>query len=253
MTRPVTILGNWKMHKTAREASTFVSQLAKRLQKTSTRVYIAPSFIAIGAAAEAARQSEIVIGAQNLNENDCGAFTGEVSSEMIKEAGARFVIIGHSERRNIFHETDADVNSKVKKAVSEGLQPILCIGESKEERNQNHTHKVLEMQLREGLAGLSSDALNSLLIAYEPIWAIGSGSMASPEMAQEAHHHCREIITEIWGEKRAKTTPILYGGSVKPEMTKALMQEPDIDGALVGGASLDIETFYQIIQAAGGS
>jgi triosephosphate isomerase len=176
---------------------------------------------------------------------DEGAFTGEISARMVKEAGAKFVILGHSERRRLFHETDATVHQKLKKAFSSHLLPILCVGETLEEREAGKTFDVLSHQLKTALAGLTPA---EMILAYEPVWAIGTGKTATPEIAQEAHHFCRGLLKKLWGEEQAAKIHILYGGSVTPETAHALAKQPDIDGALVGGASLDAAKFIQIIQ-----
>ncbi len=236
------IAANWKMHKTGAEAKDFIHLLKAQLPLSASKIFIAPSFTAISRAAEAAKGTSVVIGAQNMHEAEDGAFTGEVSAKMIKEAGAKFVILGHSERRQLFHETDAIIHLKLKIAFSSQLLPVLCIGETLEERKSGKTFDVLSRQLKTALA---SSAPADLVIAYEPVWAIGTGMAATPEMAQEAHHYCRKLLTELWGSNQ---TSILYGGSVTPETAPLLAKQPDIDGALVGGASLEVPKFIQIIQ-----
>jgi len=180
-----------------------------------------------------------------MHEADEGAFTGEISARMLKDAGVQFVIVGHSERRRLFHETDAVVHLKLKKAFSSQLLPILCVGETLEDREARKTFDVLSHQLKTALAGTLPA---ELILAYEPVWAIGTGKTATPEIAQEAHHFCRGLLKKLWGEDHAAKTHILYGGSVTPETASALASQPDIDGALVGGASLDPAKFIQIIQ-----
>ncbi len=244
MKRAPIIAGNWKMYKTAAEAASFVSALAPLVANASARVLIAPPFTAIHAAAAAAKNTTIVIGAQNMSDAVEGAFTGEISSRMLVEAGARFVLLGHSERRALFHETDPFIRLKIQRALLDGLLPILCIGESEEQRTQGKTKSVLEGQLAACLEGIEP---RELVIAYEPIWAIGTGKTATPEMAQEAHSQCRAFVKGLWG----RDLPILYGGSVKPDLIGALMQMPDIDGALVGGASLEVASFAKLIQNIG--
>ncbi|HEX4838843.1 MAG TPA: triose-phosphate isomerase [Rhabdochlamydiaceae bacterium] len=234
------IAANWKMYKTGAEAQEFLTQIQGKIA-SSVKVFIAPPFTALPMMAS----KEIVLGAQNMHEAEEGAFTGEISARMLKDAGAKFVILGHSERRRLFHETDALIHQKLKKAISSGLLPLLCIGESLEDRESKKTFDVLSTQLKAALAGVSS---SEIVLAYEPIWAIGTGKTATPEMAQEVHQFCRSFLKKLWGEVIAAQTSILYGGSVTPETSPALAKQPDIDGALVGGASLDVAKFIQIIQ-----
>lgn len=238
------IVGNWKMYKTRSEAQQFIRTLASLIGPApSARVFIAVPFTAIQAASEAAKGTPIVIGAQNMHDEEEGAFTGEISVNMLQDAGARFVILGHSERRQLFHEDDAFIHRKLKRALKHKLNPILCVGETQEQRERGKTREVLLRQLEEGLKGLKGEELHALTIAYEPVWAIGTGKTATPQIAQEAHAICREILKA----KNADKTAILYGGSVKPENAQDLLDEPDINGALVGGASLNVQTFAQII------
>ena len=234
------IAANWKMYKTGTEAQEFLTHLKGKITP-AVKVFIAPSFTAL----PVMTSQEVVIGAQNMHEADEGAFTGEISARMLKNAGAKFVILGHSERRRLFHETDAMIHQKLKKAFSAHLLPILCIGETLEDREAGKTFEVLSHQLKTALAGLPPA---ELIIAYEPVWAIGTGKTATPETAQEAHQFCRELLKKLWGEDFAAKTHILYGGSVTPETAHTLSKQPDIDGALVGGASLDPKKFIQIIQ-----
>jgi triosephosphate isomerase len=237
------IAANWKMHKTGVEAEEFLNKLNSQLPNPSVKIFVAPSFTALSRAS--ALKSPALIGAQNMHEADEGAFTGEVSARMLKEAGARFVILGHSERRHLFHETDALIQKKLKKALTSQLLPILCIGETLEERESGKTFEVLTRQLKTALEG---SAPAEIILAYEPVWAIGTGKTATPEIAAEAHRYCRDLLKKIWGENAGAKTSILYGGSVTPENISGLAKQPDIDGALVGGASLDVHKFIQIIQ-----
>lgn len=246
-TRIPIIAANWKMNKTGTQAAEFIHKLAPEILHLSTRIFVAPAFTAIAVAAHAAHGTKIVIGAQNMHEAEEGPFTGEVSAPMLKEAGARFVILGHSERRRLFHETDAQINSKVKRALSDGLLPLLCIGETLEERSKDQTKNVLSRQLEESLKEIGPC---EMVIAYEPVWAIGTGKTATPEIAEEAHSFIREVIARNWGRPAAERLNILYGGSVTPENAPSLLKKSDIDGALVGGASLDPHKFIQIIQGA---
>jgi triosephosphate isomerase len=247
MKRIPLIAGNWKMYKTRAETQAFISELLPLVASSQRRIYLAPPFTAIETACTAARGSKIVIGAQNVHDAAEGAFTGEVSCRMLKELGATFVIIGHSERRTLFSEHDTWINRKLKRALSEGIVPILCIGETFEQRESGSTDTVLQQQLEEGLQGVTKEELKSVIIAYEPIWAIGTGKTATPELAQVVHSRCRLWIEKKYGLDVAGQVYILYGGSVKPDNIAALMQEPDIDGALVGGAALDPRSFAQLI------
>ncbi|MBS0648303.1 MAG: triose-phosphate isomerase [Verrucomicrobia bacterium] len=244
MTKRVPIIAaNWKMHKTGVETEEFLNTLNSQLLNPPIKIFVAPAFTALSRAS--AIKSPALIGAQNMHEADEGAFTGEVSARMLKEAGARFVILGHSERRHLFHETDALIQKKLKKALTSQLLPILCVGETLAERETGKTFEVLTRQLKTALEG---SAPAEIILAYEPVWAIGTGKTATPEMAGEAHQFCRDLLKKIWGEGSAIKTSILYGGSVTPENISGLAKQPDIDGALVGGASLDVHKFIQIIQ-----
>jgi triosephosphate isomerase (TIM) len=238
MTRRHIVAGNWKMYKTASEAVEFVETLAGQLPEGQAEVWLAVPFTAIRETAAVA--GPIVVGAQNMNDATEGAFTGEIAGRMLIDAGARFVLIGHSERRHVFGESDAFINRKVKRAIADGLQPLLCVGETLDERKEGQTHEVLTEQLTAALEGVES--LESVVLAYEPVWAIGTGHSATPEIAQEAHSFCRAFLSE-----RGVDLPILYGGSVKPDNAATLMAQEDIDGVLVGGASLDPEQFLKII------
>lgn len=231
------------MYKTAQEAREFILELAPHVAHAHIQVFLAVPFTALHAATLAARGTSLVIGAQNMHDAPEGAFTGEISCRMLLDVGARFVLLGHSERRGYFHESNSFLNRKIKRALLDGLQPVLCVGETQEEREQGRTEQVLTSQLKEGLEGLKKEELSKIAIAYEPVWAIGTGKTATPEMAQAAHHFCRALLTKLG----AADLPILYGGSVKPETIAGLMQMPDIDGALVGGASLNASTFAKII------
>lgn len=244
------IIGNWKMHMGASETAMFVQSLLPKIGETTVFVGIAPPFTSIEAAVNKAEKSYLNIGAQNMSEFPKGAYTGEISSNMLKEGGVSFVILGHSERRMHFREDDQMIHRKVKWALQEELLPILCIGESQEERDEELTEKVLTHQLSEALKDFSKKELENLVIAYEPVWAIGTGKTATPDSAQKTHHLIRSFIKGQWREEIADRIPILYGGSVKPDNTAALMAEPDIDGALIGGASLEVESFAKIIELA---
>ena len=242
------IAGNWKMFKTVLEATVYVKELRGLVKDINdVTVVVAPPFTAVHAASEAARNSNIGVSAQNMSWEREGAFTGEISAGMIKEAGAEYVIIGHSERRTLFGETDVTVNRKLNTAIASLLTPIVCIGETLEQRERNETMDVLDRQIKAGLDGVSGDQVAALVMAYEPVWAIGTGRTATPVQAGEAHAHIRSRLRQWFGAAAADQCLLLYGGSVKPDNIGDLMAQADVDGALVGGASLDVRTFYDII------
>jgi len=243
------IAGNWKMNKDLSEAIQLVSDLKNELDGKSlnTEVIIAPPFISLEAVKSLTINSVIKLGAQNMHNADSGAFTGEVSAHMLRSVGCEYVILGHSERRIIFGESDEVINQKVKQAFVNGLTPILCCGESLEERENNTTFNVIEKQITAGLKDLDSNNIENIVIAYEPIWAIGTGKTASPEQAQEVHAFIRKLLSELSNEEVASNITIQYGGSVKPDNAKELLSKPDIDGALVGGACLNADSFKDII------
>jgi triosephosphate isomerase len=245
-----TIVGNWKMHKTGHEAAEYIYALGPISEKTTSRIYVAPAFTALEAASLASKNKKIFIGAQNLSDHESGAFTGEISARMLREVGVRFVLIGHSERRHIFHENDAQINRKVKLAIKYQFQPILCIGETREERENGNTENVLQSQIRNALEDFQEGELESLMLAYEPVWAIGTGLSATPEIAEKAHVFCRLILHNLFSKEFADICAILYGGSVKSDNTKELLSMKNIDGLLVGGASLEVDSFAKIILAA---
>jgi triosephosphate isomerase len=250
MRRPL-IVANWKMHKTAHEAVVFVREISALIRGIDQiDVVVAPPFTALSAAAEAARTTSIGVAAQDVFFEREGAFTGEVSTLMLKHAGATMVIVGHSERRQLFGETDDWVNRKTRAVMDAELTPIVCIGETLEERDGGQTLIVLDRQLRGGLAELTGDQVASLVIAYEPVWAIGTGRNATPSEAGEAHRHIRARLSEWFGTQAADRCRILYGGSVKPDNIRDLAALPDVDGALVGGASLDAGSFAGIVRNA---
>jgi triosephosphate isomerase len=242
------IAGNWKMNKTGAEAVDFATRLRAAYSTPPVReVIIAPPFTALQAVAEAIRGSFIQLSAQNLHEAEKGAYTGEISSGMLREAGCTHVIIGHSERRTLFTEGNDRINRKLQTALKAGLKPIFCVGESLRQREENQTEKVIEDQLKEGLNNLNVDDIGSMMIAYEPVWAIGTGKTASPEQAEEVHQFIRGWIGR-WGRPEiAAELTILYGGSVTPRNISELMEQPDINGALVGGAALEVDSFIQLI------
>lgn len=244
---------NWKMNKSGLEAVAWVREFAlltRELSADAAEVVIAPPFTAIATAAEAVHGSHLTVAGQNLHFEREGAFTGEVSAGMLKAAGALSVIIGHSERRRLFGETDEGVRRKIGAAHGAGLTPIVCVGETLEERERGETLTVLDAQVRAGLDGCSGDQIGALILAYEPVWAIGTGKNATAAEAGEAHAHIRRRLREWFGGAHADRTRILYGGSVKPENIRELIGLADVDGALVGGASLDAASFASIVQKA---
>ena len=247
------IAGNFKMFKTVPETVSYINDLRALITESKAfgvDVVIAPPFTSLSAAAEAVKGSIIGVAAQNLHWEREGAFTGEVSAAMIHGAGARSVIIGHSERRTLFGETNDSVNKKTHAAITGGLVPIVCIGETLEQRDRNETMAVLDRQIKDGLDRITGEQLSRLVIAYEPVWAIGTGRNATPAQAGEAHRHIRQRLQQWFGRDASEKCRVLYGGSVKPDNIAKLMADPDVDGALVGGASLDPKSFFAIISQA---
>ena len=242
------VCANWKMHKTVADAVKFVKELRGLAKDVAdVEIVVAPAFTAIHAAAEAARNSNVAIAAQDLHWEREGALTGEVSGAMLREAGAEYAIVGHSERRALAGETDAMVNRKTAAAFAAGLVPIVCIGETLDQRERRETFDVLDRQIKHGLDGLTSEHLAQLVLAYEPVWAIGTGRNATPAQAAEAHGHIRQRLRQWFGGDAAEGCHIIYGGSVKPENIGDLASQSDVDGALVGGASLDVRAFFEIV------
>ncbi len=249
MSRTPLIAGNWKMYKTGPEAVQTAKNLAALCTNVSSvEVMIAPNFIALQQVADTLKGSCVKTGAQNLYFETQGAFTGEVSADMIKSAGVEYVIIGHSERRQFFGDTDTWVNKKIHAAISEDLTPVLCIGETESQRDEEKTFQVLDKQVSDGLKGFGSDELEGLVLAYEPVWAIGTGKTATADQVDEVHQYLRSLLEKLFSKEFAGQTRILYGGSVKPENAKELMGIEDVDGALVGGASLEADKFINIIK-----
>ena len=246
--RPL-IAGNWKMYKTGPQAAELASGLKSLVSDVAdVDVMVAPPYTALGVVTEILRDSMMHVGGQDLFWEEEGAYTGQISAPMLKAVGCTYVIIGHSERRQYFSETNATVNRKLRAALLGGLMPVMCIGESEAEREANQTFSVVEKQLEEGLEGLAADELQELTIAYEPVWAIGTGKTATTDQAQEVHEFIRGWIEKAYGDVIAKGIRILYGGSVKPANIGDLMAMADIDGALVGGASLDADSFAGIVR-----
>ncbi len=247
--RKLIIAGNWKMNKTVAEGLTLVQGLRRDLKEIKeVDIVVCPPFTSLESVSKDIIDSNIRLGAQNMSENNVGAFTGEIAAVMLKEFSVRYVILGHSERRQYQKESDALVAKKALAAHTASLKPIVCVGETLEEREANRTRQVVETQVRGSLAGLTKEQAEETVLAYEPVWAIGTGKTATTEQAQEVHAFIRQLLTEIFGEATAKRMRIQYGGSVKPSNARELMSQPDVDGALVGGASLDIRSFADIIK-----
>ncbi|MCX8082213.1 MAG: triose-phosphate isomerase [bacterium] len=240
------VAGNWKMYKTPQESISFAKNLKEGIKTYNDRdILICPPFTSLFPVYDVLRGTPIKLGAQNVYFEEEGAFTGEISTRMLKESGVSYVICGHSERRNIFMETDEVINKKIKKTISDGMTAILCIGEKLEERENGETFNIIKKQIYGCLNGINH--IENIVIAYEPVWAIGTGKNATPEQAEEVHFFIRELIEKSFGKESAEKILILYGGSVKPENIDSLMAQKDIDGVLVGGASLKIESFLRII------
>ena len=246
MRRPL-IAGNWKMHNNCAQSVELVSQLIKSVPASEVDIVVAPPYTALSSVAAVLKDSPIALAAQNIFWEESGAFTGEIAPAMLKDVGCTHVIIGHSERRQFFNETNDTVNKRLKASLKASLIPIVCIGETLSEREGEKTLAVIEEQITEGLHNVSPDEMKPLIIAYEPVWAIGTGKTATPEQAQEVHHFIRELVARIFSGPIAEEIRILYGGSVKPDNVDHLMAQTDIDGALVGGASLKADSFTRII------
>lgn len=247
MRKPL-MAGNWKMNKTVAEAVDMVKALKTAVADVKdVEILVCPTFTSLYAVNNEIKGSNINLGAQNLFWEAKGAFTGEISPAMVKDCGCSYVIIGHSERRQYFGETDETVNKRAKAAFASGLIPVVCVGETLDEREKNVTFKVIETQIRGGMANLSAEEASTVVIAYEPVWAIGTGKTATPEQAQEVHAFIRKLYKEIYNDAADKVR-ILYGGSVNPKNVSELMKQPDIDGGLVGGASLEADSFAQLVK-----
>jgi len=249
--RKTIIAGNWKMYKTISEAIELTNGLKREIFELNLEtidVVLCPPFTALSEVSEVVSESGIFLGAQDVYWSQEGAFTGEVSCKMLKDAGCQFVIIGHSERRQYFGETNESVNKKLKAALAGGLTPIVCVGETLSEREANKTFQVLDDHLHNGLCGIEESEALKIVIAYEPVWAIGTGKTATGEQAQEAQKYIRDLLSRMYNKETADSIRIQYGGSVKPENISEIMLQPDVDGALVGGASLRIDSFAQIVK-----
>lgn len=249
--RKAIIAGNWKLNKTSREAIALVEELKREVSDVETvDIVVCPPFTALSVVSDAIVESNIALGAQNLYWQDSGAFTGEVSAPMLKDLGVQYAIIGHSERRQYFGETNETVNKRIRAALTHGLTPIVCVGENLAEREGNKTFDVIKNHVEGSLANLTSEEMSKIVIAYEPVWAIGTGKTATPEQAQEVHAYIRALLEKLFGASIASSVRIQYGGSVTPENIALLIAKPDIDGALVGGASLKAPSFAAIVKGA---
>lgn len=245
------VAGNWKMNNDLNESIELVNEIKKiLLNREDVKVIVAPPFTALDRVSQLLSGTNIGLSAQNMCYEDSGAFTGAISAKMLKSVGCEYVILGHSERRTLFGETNSDINKKLKKAISEGLIPIFCIGETLEERESGKMKKVIKKQIKKGLKEISAENFEGTIIAYEPVWAIGTGKTATPEQAQEVHAFIRKLLKEMYSESLSESTIIQYGGSVKPENAGELMGQLDIDGALVGGACLKADSFANIVKNA---
>ncbi len=246
------VAGNWKMNKNLNEGIELVSNLKNKLSsfEPNCEVIVCPPFTNLESVNAIVKGSKIHLGAQNMHFEDSGAFTGEISADMLLSVGVEYVIIGHSERRLIFKEDNEMINLKLKQAFRKGLKPILCVGEQLEDRESSITESVIENQLKEGLKDIEASNISEMILAYEPVWAIGTGKTATPEQAEEVHKFIRNLISEMYNEKTAEDLTIQYGGSVKPANASSLLSQPNIDGALVGGACLKADSFFEIIKSA---
>ncbi len=250
--RKIIIAGNWKLNKINSEAVAFAKELKDKISSfDKVEIVVCPNFIALTPVCSILRETRASVGAQNLYWEQSGAFTGEVSAEMIESSGCEYVLIGHSERRQYFGETDETVNKKIKRTLTCCcLTPIVCVGETLEQREKGDTKNIIGTQIKQGLNGLSPAQMERIVIAYEPIWAIGTGVTATREQAEEVHVLIRELLKNMYDEQIAETTSILYGGSVKPSNIKELLEQPNIDGGLIGGASLKVDSFVEMIEIA---
>lgn len=249
VTRKIIMAGNWKMHKTVDEATELVEQLKKALADVEGReILVCPPFTALHAVARAVEGNNIQLGAQNLYPAAEGAYTGEISARMLVDVRCRYVVLGHSERRQYFKEIDPFINHKLRVALEHGLNPILCVGETLEQRGEGRQKTIVSMQVYRGLQEIDAEAMKNVAIAYEPVWAIGTGQTATPNQANEMHWAIRNNVSGLFGEDVAQETCIMYGGSVKPDNVDDLMAQPDVDGVLVGGASLKAESFARIVK-----
>ncbi len=243
------VAGNWKMHKNNTETSALIEEIIAKKASNDTEIVVAPTFVNLALAVEVSSGKGITVAAQNMHQAEGGAFTGEISANMLTSIGVNTVILGHSERRAYFHETDALLASKVDTALKHNMRIIFCFGEELKDRQINNHFNVVEYQLRDGLFHLDKNAWKNIVLAYEPVWAIGTGETASPDQAQEIHKFIRSIIEKVYGQDVAENVSILYGGSVKPDNAQEIFSKPDVDGGLIGGAALKADDFLAIVNA----
>lgn len=244
------VAGNWKMNKNSEETEDLLNELIEKLpDDKEVQIIVAPTFINLASAVDHLEFTNITVAAQNMHQNENGAYTGEISADMLKSVGVNTVILGHSERRAIFHETDAIIANKVDSALSHDMTVIFCFGEELKDRQNNQHFNVVENQLRDGLFHIENNSWEDIILAYEPVWAIGTGETASPDQAQEMHAFIRETVRKTFGSDIAENVSILYGGSVKPDNAKEIFGKPDVDGGLIGGAALKAEDFSAIVNA----
>lgn len=248
--RKKVIAGNWKMNNNIQATEKLITELKNKVSGSDVLVIVCPPFTSLESAGRLLAGSDIKLGAQNMYFEQDGAFTGEISADMLLSTGCEYVILGHSERRTIFQESNELINKKIKKALASGLKPIFCIGETLNEREEGITEKVVDLQVREGLAGIPESDLKNIIVAYEPVWAIGTGKVATPQQAQDVHAFIRNLISSMYSPDAASNVVIQYGGSVKPDNASELLSREDIDGALVGGACLKADSFASIIKSA---
>ena len=241
------VAGNWKMHKNQQETVALIEEIIAKKPNTSTEIIVAPTFVNLAKAVEITNGKSITVAAQNMHQAEGGAFTGEISAGMLTDIGVNTVILGHSERRAYFHETDALLASKVDTALKHEMRIIFCFGEELKDRQNDNHFNVVEYQLRDGLFHISKENWKNIVLAYEPVWAIGTGETASPEQAQEMHLFVRNLVDKVYGNEIAENVSILYGGSVKPDNAKEIFSKPDVDGGLIGGAALNADDFFGII------
>ena len=253
MAKKLYVVANWKMYKTARQATDYIEALIPQVEGSQVNIYLAVPFTSIASAAQYAKETGVVIGAQNMNDAREGAFTGEIAGLMLKEAGAAFVLLGHSERRTVFGEDDAFIHNKVLRALQDDIQPILCIGESADHHKRGDTEEVLKSQILSAFDGIPAEDASKLILAYEPVWAIGSGKTPTPLQIQKTHAFCRKCLVEVFGKKAGGAIPILYGGSVRPDNASEIAAEKEVDGVLVGGASLDPKVLADLIHCMEGA
>lgn len=243
------VAGNWKMNKNASETQTLLQELVEKAPHNNAKIIVAPTFVNLAAAVNQLKNTSIEVAAQNMHQHENGAYTGEISADMLQSIGVNTVIIGHSERRAYFNETDSILAYKVNTAINHNMKVIFCFGEELKDRQNNQHFNVVENQLRDGLFDIANESWENIVLAYEPVWAIGTGETASPEQAQEMHAFIRETVREHYGSNIAQSVSILYGGSVKPDNAKEIFGKPDVDGGLIGGAALKVDDFVAIINA----